>query len=540
MGTLSYIRGVFIATWSGIRHLFRPRMTLRYPEQKLDLEGTGYKYDAKLGVGLPGFKGRHILYFEKCTGCQLCAIACDGVAVAIDMQKLTKGKAQNKKDIWPAVDYGRCVPGGTPVITSKGIVPIEQIKVGDKVLTHKGNFKNVTEVFRRKYSGKLYNFGTLGNPETLSVTEEHPVLVYSGGETKWVHPHSIQYRTFLTRPIIAEIQELPALQYTYDLYHPAGHGGYFTVESISLKFDTPLARLIGYYLAEGNCDRYRVSFDINQEEKDLAADITDCVKSTFNETVSFKPDKRSKGLKLVVDSVKVAAFFKQFGRMCDRKTLPAWALVAPHELQAEIVKTAYWGDGHYSNKYYSYKHAMHSNFFVIRTTSRILATQYTYMLARLGILSSISTNYQKNRKVCYSVTIHSPFVEKMADLVGVHAENSPPPSHSYIKMTKEMIFSPVVRVSTEEVVNLDVWNLEVQEDNSYIASNISVHNCVFCGLCVDACPFDALFMTNEYELSSYDKMALKYTPDMLAVPPKLEGRTYKVKFDTEKGVVKHD
>ena len=109
MGTLSYIKGVFVATWTGLRHLFHPRMTLRYPEQKLDLEGPGYKYDARQGVGLPGFKGRHLLFFEKCTGCQLCAIACDGVAVAIDMQKVQKGRPQNKKDIWPAVDYGRCV-----------------------------------------------------------------------------------------------------------------------------------------------------------------------------------------------------------------------------------------------------------------------------------------------------------------------------------------------------------------------------------------------------------------------------------------------
>jgi len=109
LGVLSYIRGVFVATWSGLRHLFHPRMTLRYPEQKLDLEGPGYKYDARQGVGLPGFKGRHLLLLDKCTGCQLCAIACDGVAVAIDMQKVQKGKPQNKKDIWPAVDYGRCV-----------------------------------------------------------------------------------------------------------------------------------------------------------------------------------------------------------------------------------------------------------------------------------------------------------------------------------------------------------------------------------------------------------------------------------------------
>ena len=109
MKVLSSLKDGFVATWSGFRHLFHPRMTLRYPEQKLDLEGLGYRYDPRQGVGLPGFKGRHILYMDKCTGCQLCAIACDGVAVAIDMQYVKKGKPQNKKDIWPAVDYGRCV-----------------------------------------------------------------------------------------------------------------------------------------------------------------------------------------------------------------------------------------------------------------------------------------------------------------------------------------------------------------------------------------------------------------------------------------------
>jgi len=123
MGTWSSIKGTLIAMWSALRHIARPRMTLRYPEQKLDLEDTpypvtprrpaglppGYKYDPKDGVGLPGFKGRHILILDKCTGCDLCAIACDGIAVAIEMQHIPKGLKQNRREIWPAVDYGRCV-----------------------------------------------------------------------------------------------------------------------------------------------------------------------------------------------------------------------------------------------------------------------------------------------------------------------------------------------------------------------------------------------------------------------------------------------
>ncbi len=41
VATLSSIKAVFVSFWSGFRHLFKPRMTLRYPEQKLDLEGQG-------------------------------------------------------------------------------------------------------------------------------------------------------------------------------------------------------------------------------------------------------------------------------------------------------------------------------------------------------------------------------------------------------------------------------------------------------------------------------------------------------------------
>jgi formate hydrogenlyase subunit 6/NADH:ubiquinone oxidoreductase subunit I len=538
MGTWSYIKGVFVATWTGIRHLFHPRMTLRYPEQKLDLEGTGYKYDAKQGVGLPGFKGRHILYFEKCTGCQLCAIACDGVAVAIDMQKVTKGRPQNKKDIWPAVDYGRCVPPSTPIITIDGVKPMSEIRVGDKVLTHTGKFRRVTKLFSRSYTGKLYTFKTLGNFEPLTTTEDHPILTYGDSGVSWKFAREIKYRTYLTRPVIAE--ELPKneVQFSYELYHPAGRGGSFTTEIVALKTTPELMRLIGYYLAEGASDGYRVSFDINKNEENLKQDITACVADVFEAAVSLKPDPDSQGLKLVVDSVRVASFFSQFGHHCDVKQIPWWMVLLPNENIKEIVKGEFHGDGHYSDKYYQYKTAMHSNYFTTRTTSKVLALQMHFMLGRLGIVSSISTQRQKDRKLCYSVTVHTPYAEKMGAVVDVPALNSKT-GHSYIHLRDGMIVTPVVKIETKDVKDYLVQNLEVEADNSYVAANIAIHNCVFCGLCVDACPFDALFMTNDYELSAYDKMGLKYTPDMLAVPPKLEGKKYKVKLDTETGEVRY-
>lgn len=538
MGALSFLKGIFIATGSGLRHLFHPRMTLRYPEQKLDLEGPGYKYDPRQGVGLPGFKGRHILYMDKCTGCQLCAIACDGVAVAIEMQQIQKGKPQNKKQIWPAVDYGRCVPPSTPILTIDGIKPMSEIRVGDRVLTHTGKFRKVTRLFSRSYTGKLYTFKTLGNYEPLTTTEDHPILVYGDDGVSWVYAKEIKYRTYLTRPVITEEISKEQIQFTYELYHPAGKGGSFTAELVSLPTTPELMRLVGYYLAEGASDRYRVSFDIHKNEERLKKDIIDSVAKVFGVKVSVKPDPDSQGQKLCIDSVRMASFFSQFGHNCDKKRLPWWMVLLSTDNLKEIVRAEFWGDGHYSDKYYAYKTKMHSNYFTTRTTSRELALQMHYMLSRLGILSSISTQRQKDRKLCYSVTVHTPYVEAMGELVGVATKNNEV-SHSYVHLQQGIIATPVTKIETQDVTDFLVQNIEVEEDNSYIAANIAVHNCVFCGLCVDACPFDALYMTNDYELAAYDKMSLKYSPDQLTVPPKLEGEKYKVKFDTKRGTTKH-
>ena len=70
-----------------------------------------------------------------------------------------------------------------------------------------------------------------------------------------------------------------------------------------------------------------------------------------------------------------------------------------------------------------------------------------------------------------------------------------------------------------------------------IMPQIDYGRCVFCGFCVDACPFDCLFMTPEYELSATDKRKLVHTPFQLAVFPEKKGNVQLISND---GVAYHD
>jgi hypothetical protein len=68
---------------------------------------------------------------------------------------------------------------GSLVATKCGMKKIEDIKVGDLVLTHKGRFQKVTRLSRRVYEGRLHTIKRRKDFRPITVTAEHPIFVGS-------------------------------------------------------------------------------------------------------------------------------------------------------------------------------------------------------------------------------------------------------------------------------------------------------------------------------------------------------------------------
>src|SRR5207245_11652394 len=94
-------------------------------------------------------------------------------------------------------------------------------------------------------------------------------------------------------------------------------------------------------------------------------------------------------------------------------------------------------------------------------------------------------------------------------MMGIPFDHNPSKFVDKFLMNEDYVFSPIESISSSHVTNREVMDITVEDDHTFVGQGIVQHNCVA------ACPFDALFMTTQYELPSSHQPSHRYQLDTI-------------------------
>ena len=351
-----------------------------------------------------------------------------------------------------------CFPAGTMVLTRRGYVPIETIGVGDEVLTHELRWRRVSSTMStRKPVLTLRGHGHPG----LRVSAEHPFLArrsqphkggpWSLGPAAWTPAGTLGKGAYWASPTRFPVDGAPAI--------PVYRGR-------SLEMSPELLWLAGRYVADGwtrltstrpelviTCGRHEVEGlreRLNAWPREGARCGADELAWTERETVTaYQFATSHRGL--------VEWLREHFGHRAEAKRVPGWALGMGEELRRSLLEGYLSGDG------WSGQGLVEAT-----TVSKALAFGIKALASTLGFTAAVywraNTPVIQGRRVNARPSWH---VRWRADL---------DPKHRQTVREEGLEWAPV-RDLKEEVDVEEVFNLSVEEDESYIADGIVVHNC---------------------------------------------------------------
>lgn len=415
---------------------------------------------------------------------------------------------------------GHCFVPGTQIYTSMGFKNIEDIGIGDEVWTHKNRFRKVLRKYKRPYNGEVISLKSQGNYETVTCTPEHP---FYSNETLPItrrnpRNHPGRY-TYYTRDVLGSPSWIRASDLKYFAYsrereahtHPpfiinkynGGKSKHTLREITDLK---TFFSVLGYYLAEGHINRrskdrnqfQSICFSFSYHERDTVA--KDCYEKLLS--LGFKCsiiEYKSVSVCRVraYDTFLTKLVLDLCGEHSWEKRLSPVIFDYPIELLS-ILLDSYWkGDG----SVYKTDQSV-SN--IITTVSPVLARQIRDILILLG-----------HRPGTYRVVAKtkSKGIKKVRPRYNVVWSASEIKKNVLLQNEDHVVY----KVKSRERCQYSglVFNLEVEDDNSYSTACYIVHNCdqdLGAWKAVQLAKFynNALFIP---ESNSYDKTSMEAEGD---------------------------
>lgn len=381
-----------------------------------------------------------------------------------------------------AVSMACALPGTLVKVMDEttGFKPVEQILVGDQVLTHRGRYREVTAVARRTKQQYVEVKLRYAGRRTLRFTSDHLFYVArwadlprgkTANKIRSSHPSGLSgpTRTARRHELAAHARWVPCgeLRPGDMLLMPKACGGQ---SWSSLAGRT--ARLLGYYMAEGSMtsDGY-LCLTCNKMDAAVTEihDLVDCSVSAIEHSGSDKAVNVT-----VYDKTLSRQVVECVGRGVRNKHIPRTVYAAAADAKLEFLSAWFNGDGWQDGK------GLHWS-----TCSEPLSVELQMLLASIDVPASVYRNDHTSDlpgKVArtgdgieYSVNVSNRYSglfvgRSKAELVEMRADKTT----AFI--TGDYLALPVasLRFVEDEV---EVYDLTVDDDESFTAYGMAVHNC---------------------------------------------------------------
>ncbi len=182
-----------------------------------------------------------------------------------------------------------CFTKGAPVVTSQGTKNVEDVRIGDVVLTHNLSYKRVYDTQKRNHNGTLCTIKYVGDTrQEIKITGGHPVLAvkrqkneYKNTEwtPSWTEAENLEKHDYVALPIDRTVISKDEKFFTIKL---SKNGREPKDIDVNIKTDKDFYRLVGYYMAEGSVssDHY-LTFIFNKNERDYIEDVKNLLEKYF-------------------------------------------------------------------------------------------------------------------------------------------------------------------------------------------------------------------------------------------------------------------
>lgn len=451
----------------------------------------------------------------------------------------------------PNRQYSSCFPAGQKVTTIHGMVNIEDVKDHELVLTHNNRYRKVIATANKNYSGNLVSIDTYNTIKgRFTSTEEHEIFTIKSEQTKcirelasclvtqnkdsnclkkkndyksdcvnlnvnfnditpeWIEAKDIKLGDWIKIPYntqeenvkylkISEIIELPKNYVVVDdkIYKQTTdkrkRSGEFNdkIKPLNniIKLNSEFFRFIGYYLAEGHSllDTIGLTFNINEDF--YINDTKSLIKNIFGYDAFTYTNNNDNSTRVSAFSQVIPLFLNKLcGKGFDKKFLSDVIMNSSSQLQRELLIGIFRGDG------FSYPQGLG-----LALTNHNLIYQINEICLRNKLTPSITrVKTKKTSKEAYRIDLSRTNDYDFFLEVGKNLEKiteSKRNTYSNGKWIGNTYFSKVKNVEINEVEDIVVYDLQIEDDKSFVVNGLAVHNCTLID-CGDS--LESIYSTN--------------------------------------------